>query len=242
MKRLVVGLLVFAALGVVLPAAKADSLAIWISTVNNPPLSGDQVASAASGTSVSYSNTNFNGFAIDMVATSSNSPGQTTIAKLTGANLSITNNNSTTATIYISLGDGDFTKPTAPGDLKMKSHIGTTTVVDSLANKLTFQSYVNPDNSQNGTTGFTTGPQNPSIVTGSSSNDAFKTITSLSGSYSITETFAITLGAGSEINFSTNTTLTPVPEPASLTLAAMSAIGLVGYGLRRRKVVNAIAC
>jgi hypothetical protein len=111
-----------------------------------------------------------------------------------------------------------------------------------LANKLTFQSYVNPDNSQNGTTGFTTGPQNPSIVTGSSSNDAFKTITSLSGSYSITETFAITLGAGSEINFSTNTTLTPVPEPASLTLAAMSAIGLVGYGLRRRKVVNAIAC
>lgn len=241
MKKLVVGLLVLAALGVVLPAAKADSLEIWLSTVNNPPLSTDEVASAPSGTAVSYSNTNFNGFAITMLATSSNSPGSSSIAFLTGSTLSIKNNNSTTATLYISLGDINFTSPTTPPALIMNSHIGTTTVVNNSANKMTFQSYVNPDNSQNGTTGITTGPQNPNITASSSNNDAFKTITSLSGPYSITETFAITLGAGSQINFATNTTLSPVPEPASLTLAAMSAIGLVGYGLRRRKV-NAIAC
>ncbi len=241
MKKFLLGLLVLAALGVALPEAKADSLAIWISTINNPPVVGDQVASAPSGTAVEYSNSNFNGFAITMLATSSNSPGSSSIAYLTGSTLSIKNNNSTTSTIYISLGDGDFTSPTAPGALLMNSHIGTTTVVNDASNKMTFQSYVNTDNSQNGTTGITTGPQTPNITSGSSSNDAFKTITSLSGPYSITETFAITLSAGSQINFATNTSLSPVPEPASMTLAAMSAIGLVGYGLRRRNA-KAVAC
>jgi hypothetical protein len=227
-----VGLLAFA----MATPARADSLDIWISTVNNPPVAGDQVASASSGTSVAYSNNNFGGFSISMLASSSNSPGTSSNAQLTGATLSITNNNSKTATLYISLGDGGFTSPTTPPNLTLLSHVGGTVVIGSSANLLTYHSYVNSDNSQNGTTGITPGAQTPGITSGSFNSDASTPITSLSGPYSMTETFAFTLGAGAEINFSSSTTLSPVPEPTSLSLAALGALGLTGYSLRRRKV------
>jgi hypothetical protein len=224
-----VGLL---ALGMGTPARAAD-MEIALSTSNNPPaIPGDVVASAPSGTTATYSNMNFGGFNIDLLAASSNSPGTGSLAQLTGSTLQITNTSSAPATLFITLGDTGFTSPTSA---TLDSHIGGTVVIGSPANSLTYSSYVNTDNAQNGTGGSTPGAQTPGITSGSFNNDSFLSLPSLGTPYSITERFALTLGAGSEINFSASSTLTPtVPEPSTLMLTGVSALCLAGYGVRRR--------
>jgi len=153
--------------------------------------------------------------------------------------LDIKNTGTSTATLYITLGDTGFTAPVTPPSILVNSHIGGTVVVGSSANVMNYWSYINQSNGQNATSGLTPGVQTPSITTSSFSDDKFLTITSLAASYSLTERFAITLGAGAEINFSSSTTLTPVPEPSTMALAGLGALGLIGYGLRRRKALGA---
>jgi hypothetical protein len=226
----IVALVGVLALGVAVPA-RAGSLQIAASTSANPPaIPGDVVS-----TTGSFSGT-IGGFAISMLATGSNSPGSPTIAELTGTTLSITNNNAATTTLYITLGATGFTGPTTPPSITVHSHVGGTVVIPDPANALTYNSYINSDNSQNGTSGMTPGAQTPGITSGSFSNDKNLTITSLTGTYSLTERFAITLSAGSQINFSSSTSLvaSAIPEPSSLTLAGLGVLGMIGYGLRRR--------
>ena len=109
------------------------------------------------------------------------------------------NASTATKTVYLKLGDTDFTSPTAPPTLTMLSHIGTTVVKGSSANALDFQSYVDPANGQNTTVGFTTGLQTPNVVSGSDNNDASTLITLLGPPYSMTELFKVTLGAGARL-------------------------------------------
>jgi hypothetical protein len=54
----------------------------------------------------------------------------------------------------------------------------------------------------------------------------------------MTENLTITLSAGSIMNYSSSTTLSPVPEPVSLLLVGTSLIGL-GVSLRRKRAANA---
>lgn len=225
-------------MGMATPARAA--LDIWASTTNTTPVAGDQIATAGSGSTATFSG-NVGSFSINLLATSSDSPGSPTFAKLTGTTLSITNSGGSTANLYISLGDTGFTGPLTPPDIGVNSHIGVTTVIDNAANTMTFTSYVNngPAGAQNGTSGTAVGPTSPQILTGSDHKDAYATLTSLSSGFSITQLLAITLGAGSEINFSTNTTLSSVPEPSTMALAGLGMLGFVGYGLRRRTVRSA---
>jgi hypothetical protein len=190
--------------------------------------------------SVSYTNTNFNGFLVGVLATASNSPGTSSIANLTGSTVNFTNNNSTTATIWVNVGDTGFLKPS--GAVSVNSHVSNTVVVGNSANAEVFQSYVNQDNSQNGTTSFAaSGNQSPDIRGPLSSvSDVTYGIPTLAAGYSITETYEITLGAGSSITFSSNTTLAlGTPEPSSAALAGLGVLGMIGYSLRRRKARGA---
>jgi hypothetical protein len=59
--------------------------------------------------------------------------------------------------------------------------------------------------------------------------------------FSLTQLFAITLAAGDAASFTLSTTVTPsvVPEPSTMALAGLGALGLIGYGLRRRKASGA---
>jgi hypothetical protein len=222
-------------------AARAD-MEIWISTSNNPPLSTDSVAGGA--TSASFSGS-VGGYSISMLASGSNSPGGSAISFLTGTTLTITNVGATNH-LFITLGQTGFTMPVTPPNISMLSHIGGTTFVADSSNLLTFQSYVNTANGQNAASGITTGPQSP-VITGTSawSSDAVPlTITSLAATYSMTERFDLFLSTGSMINFSSSTTLTniplnAIPEPSSLAIAGVGALGMIGFGLRRRKALGA---
>jgi hypothetical protein len=224
-------------LGAAAPA-RAD-LEIWLSAStgsnNNPPHASDKVASAASGTSVSFNLANFLGFNISILESSSNSPGTPTSSLLAGSAAQITNNNTTTATLYFTLGDTGFTMPTSG---TLQSDIFGTVGMGDPSNSLTFWSYVNNDNSQNGTGGSTpAGAQTPSITNVGSFNDLkFGSVSNLSTPYSMTLRFALTLGPNASIQFASSSTLIPTstPEPSSLVLAAIGALGLAGYGVRRR--------
>jgi len=230
--------------------ARAD-LEIWISastgTNNNPPVSTDVVASAASGTSVSYTNTSFSGFSISALATSSNSPGTATFADITGSTVSIQNNNAGTASLYITLGDTGFTGPLAPpGSVTVTTNVGATVVTGSSANLLNFNSYVNngPSGGQNAITGTTTAQSLDITSVGAPATSTSFTVSPLGTGFSLTERYQITLGAGSHITFSSSTLLSQipiqaVPEPSSLACAGIGALGLIGYGLRRRKALGA---
>jgi len=206
------------------------------------------VASTASGpsTSVSYSNTNYlgSGFSITTLSTGNNNPGTSTLALLAGSNTIITNTNTSgTATLYITLGDTDFTAPTTPPNLTLRSHVGGTVAVADASNTLAFQSYVDSANGQNTQTGFTSSSQTPDITGGSFSSDASTTITNLTTTFSMTQSFVLTLSAGSTFNFSSSTTLQPqpaVPEPATIGLALMglAPLGVVGLRRLRRRPVG----
>jgi hypothetical protein len=227
------------AMGMAVPA-RAD-LEIWASTTNNPPVAADKIAMGTSGTSATFSGM-IGTDVITVLATSSNSPGSPTLSKLVGTDLDITNTGSSTQTVYITLGDTGFTSPVAPPSVQLLSHIGGTVVVGDSDNALTYWSYVNngPAGGQNSTAGLTPGAQMPDVTaTGSFRNDLSLLLSSLTSGYSLTERFAITLGAGQDINFASSTTLQSVPEPSTLVLAGLGALGMVGYGLRRRKARGA---
>ncbi len=226
--------------------ARAD-LQIWAGTTA-PLTSANLVASTPSG--LGSQTVNFTGtvgtFSVSALATSSDTPGTSTISDLGGSTVAVTNTGGATATIYISLGDVTYNSPTSPpaASITVSSNLDTTVYIGGAANAISFQSYVNQDNSQNGTTGFTTGPQSVSITTvGANSTSTSSAVSPLNSPYSVTETFAITLTAGSIVDFSTSTILSPlgtaVPEPSSLAIAGVGALGLIGFGLRRRKAMGA---
>jgi hypothetical protein len=225
---------IFGALAIAMAAPARAGMVIQLSTNGS---SWTDVESVASGTAVSYSNPSYNGFDITNLGLDSNSPGTSPLTFLEGSVIHIKNTTSGTRTLYIRLGDTGFTSPLNPSAILLDSQIGVTVTVPGAHNALTYQSYVDPADGQNSQAGFTTGPQMPNI-TGhpkSSNDDTSTPITSgLTSTYSITEYFKITLDGKSQINFSSGTDLSAVPEPSSLVLSCVSVLGLVGYTLQRR--------
>jgi hypothetical protein len=199
-------------------------------------------AEGSSGTAVSYgypSAETLGAFTIQTLSTASNSPGSSVQSVLFGSDTFIKNTGSTTATLYITMSDTGFKMPYSP--VTVDSHVGGTVITPGSGNLMTYQSYIDPANGQNTTTGYSPGPQDSknglTIKSGSFDNDAYLTLAkNLSSQYSVTEYFKITLSAGSEINFSSSTTLT-TPEPSSLVLAGLGGISVVGFALRRRRTM-----
>jgi len=197
------------------------------------------VCTAPSGTSCSGSASGA-GVLVDTVGATSNAPGTATGANMLSSVLKITNSSSASVMLRLLAGVTDFLLPSG-GPLDLFSHIGTTAPVGSSANLLAFTSSVDAANGQNTFPGTSNAPTlNPDLTSGSSSKDSDLLIASLAAPYSMTERFDFTLGAGTTVNFSASTILTPapvIPLPAALPLFAtgLGALGLLGWR-RKRKV------
>jgi hypothetical protein len=89
------------------------------------------------------------------------------------------------------------------------------------------------------TTGLTgTGPSSATAV-GTANGLNAMTIANAAGSYTLSQTVilsGIVVGSTSTpVVFTGTSSVSPVPEPSSLAIAGVGALGLIGYGLRRRK-------
>jgi len=166
-----------------------------------------------------------------------NAPGTPSLSELTSATVAITNSTSATHTVVINVMSDTYTAPTAPATLL--SHIGGTVAVGSANDALSFKSCVGGNN-LTGCSGatFSSGTGAPSITgTGSFQSDQTGTVASLSSPYSIDEMITLTLGAGASVNFSASSTLTSVPEPASVFLLGGVLLGLAKVIRRKEKEI-----
>lgn len=79
--------------------------------------------------------------------------------------------------------------------------------------------------------------QNPANNTGNNFNQVTKTN---SGTYTLSQTLVLTgINVGATgFNFGATSAVNPGPEPSSMVLAGLGALGLVGYRLRRRKALG----
>ena len=95
-----------------------------------------------------------------------------------------------------------------------------------------------PSSTEFGSSGFHSSPTLTFTGTGSFSGSTSNSHGTL-GTYSMTEVVTIAFNGPGSVSFDYSADNTLVPEPPSLTLAGLGVLGLVGYGLRRRKARGA---
>ena len=231
--------LAFSLVGVTFAALAHDAAADLLAEVSFNGGAFVSICTAPSGT-FCIGNASGGGLVLTMTGGQSNSPGTPTLALLLSSALSVMNTNASgTATAHLLIGDTGFRAPTG-NNVTLFSHIGGSVAVGDPLNTMSFFSSVDQGNGQNVSPGtFNTAAVTPNISAAGSydaSNSA--AIPLVSGPYSMTENLTITLSAGSIMNYSSSTTLSPVPEPVSLLLVGTSLIGL-GVSLRRKRAANA---
>jgi len=226
-----VGILV---LGIAVPA-RAD-LEIQYSTTGVSGSYTTAVDTQSNDGPAIYSGALGSNFSVTVISGASNSPGSNE-ATLGANQLFLTNTSGTTQTIWLTVGAQGFTAPTAPPTISLQSGIGGADIQGS-GGMLKYQSFLDSNNGQNSLTGVTEGQQ--SVAIGPSFSTSLTVpVTSLTGPFSMTELITVTLTAGEKVAMGSTTSLLPVPELSSMSIAGLGALGLIGYGLRRRKALGA---
>jgi len=165
--------------------------------------------------------------------------GMSPLSEETSSTTTITNTTGSTnvGTLTIVLTAQGFTSPSAP-TVHGVSSIGGTVFNESSAasDTLHFLSTVS-----GAAPPFTL--QSPDVSSvGAYSNTQSSNFSVFSAPFTITETITIFLGAlNDQLNYSSSTTVTAVaavPEPSSIVLAGLGSLGIIGYGLRRRKALS----
>jgi MYXO-CTERM domain-containing protein len=128
----------------------------------------------------------------------------------------------------------NYTLPTG-SPLTIESSLGGSVNVPTLTFSGIYQAYADKGNALLGTSDFTNGLQS-ATANGSAydTGSAFGSFTR-TGDYSLTTVANIELTAGGHVNFSAHVNALGVPEPSSMAIAGLGALGLIGYGLRRRR-------
>jgi len=173
------------------------------------------------------------------------SPTQSTLQSVT---LDINNRAVNPGTLAISLSGQNFTVGAGGNDQAFFAISGTATGTHTATDQVTGYAFVNTGNTalpmtvpigtvqgNNGLTGTVSGGsyQFPNLA-----NSNFLSFAN-GGVFSLGEILNITIGAGDSAQITITTTATAVPEPSSMAIAGLGALGLIGYGLRRRKALGA---
>jgi len=163
---------------------------------------------------------------------------QNTTTELLSSTTSITNETGSSGhVLHITITGTGYTAPTTPPPVTVLSHVSGTIAVETTpsTNSLSFQSIV---------PGASLAVQSPAInggtTEGTYNSNLTGTTSSLSAPFTLEETLSVTLNDKfDQINYSSSTTLSSVPEPSSMAIAGLGALGMIGYGLRRRKALGA---
>jgi len=182
-------------------------------------------------------------YSFTALGATSNAPGSSEQAALTQdgtARLIV----GSTGSITITASDVDYNLPTGAGGTLNSSSSDTFTNATA-GNSHSFTSWFNPSNTLNATD--VPSPTVPLLSGASSPNsqsgDAAPTPVTLTAPYGLTNSAVITLTGGTsarpaQIQFTGSTTISAIPEPASLALM-LTAVPVTLFGaLRRRKVTD----
>jgi len=179
---------------------------------------------------------------------SDNNPGTSSESFIQGATVSLRYVSGASHSVVISVGDTNWTAPQTPPSIVAVSSLGGTST-NGGASGLSLTGYVDPGNGQNSTPAvYSLGPVSAyqtanTIGSGGGKsfalNDVSTLITVLTTKFSMTSVVDVTVGSGTVVNFTSNLVLTPTPEPSSMAIAGLGALGMIGYGLRRRKALGA---
>ncbi|HKM56048.1 MAG TPA: PEP-CTERM sorting domain-containing protein [Isosphaeraceae bacterium] len=235
-------------------ATQSASASVALSFNGSDALGGTQATTSLnSGIGQQFTIGNFT---TDITASARDNSG---LSDLTTTNITINNTSSTTDTLYLnvtgvgySLGGTAYAGEAVAATFSLS---GTGGPASTLTDTTTGSGWADTNNASFGTnTPFGTLTITPLTTTNTTTDyTSGQSPTSgtwafnLGGSYfSLTQALAITLGAGNQANLTIITNLNPgegtqaiVPEPSTLAIAGLGALGMMGYGLRRRKAQGA---
>jgi PEP-CTERM motif len=190
----------------------------------------------------SCSSPTVDGVTIANAGGTSNSPGTPDSSYQFGSTTTIIANGSVAPDTEVTLwfAAQDFNTPVTPPDIDYSSEVGLSANGGSAAATLvscvdTTDAGVGADFCPSAAAGGTLTNTIPTF-TGSANNTVYGLITGLpssGGNYSLAQELTVTLGANTNVGFSSNQYLTPVPEPASLILLGSGLLGAC-FVLRRK--------
>ncbi len=261
--RILAALAIIAGLGLAAPEAFADiNLAYSLSqtghlTVTNTGLGPGNISTGTLNygsfdVSITTNTTDPTGTGTGLGGNGTSPGGNPPSSDLNTTTFAINNETSTLATITIVVGGQNFTvgaggidyatfsatasssHSTSSDNVVVSSVIDTTntalptggTSIPTTIGTTLVGNPVNPSTSATRSYGFTN--------SGNSNTLAFTN----PGKFSIGQTLVITLAGDSSVTITVNTTAV-TPEPSSFALAGVGGLGVIGYGLRRRKARTA---
>jgi hypothetical protein len=195
------------------------------------------VGTAANFTSVSFTGT-VGDFTVTIDGASSGNAASQSF--LLSSDTEVHNNDTATHTLHVWASQTDYSLP-AGSPLQVESSMGGSVNSGTLTLTNIFQAYADKNNNLLGAplpgpaiTDFTNGPQS-ATPSGSAfdTGSAFGHFTR-TGNYSLTLVSNIELSGGGDMNLAAHEHVT-VPEPWSIAIAGPGVLGLIGYGLRRRR-------
>jgi len=221
------------AVGVVSPRPARADLDITVSI--NGFLVGSQTSTTDSNLfnigTISHGGATWNSL---LIVASTNFPGGSngnlTQESITGAG----STGSGTLTVNV-VETGGFTSPGGSGtQMNLQSNVSRSD--GETGTTLTFQSFSTDINNNSVSPGQQT--FNPLVGVNVSPNQV--SVGFVRGAtYPLSSTLTLTAGDSANINVNGSTTVTAVPEPSTMAIAGLGALGMIGYGLRRRKAMGA---
>ncbi len=232
--------------GIVSTAAMAAALTVGGSSAKATPnvdvsINGGAFSAltpiTTSGNQITFTGTTLGGLDFTSLTFSSNSPGTPTKADAVSSDLEVTYSGAP-AKVVFAFTSTNFTAPVAPPTVSLGSNVGGSVFGSSAGNALSFTSCIYANNSVedtcSGATYVTSTVSPNTTIDGNFSAGSTAPITSLVGPYSIVEILSVSLGASGDINFAGSSTVTPVPEPLTLSVIGTALVG-VGVARSRRR-------